>query len=343
MRRIGGFASPAPSNALGTPAVALKSQMISSPADINDQSYNELVIYKVVSYLRLPNFVHMKEWFKTRDLLHEDSTAGGGDDDENSSNEKWADFEEPSQYMNYILERADLSLRDLVKQKRSLQLSLMRNILFQVCYALHVAQTLCNFGHNDLHFKNVLLKNRPADVKGYLYSLGDDSWLVDCEYVVKINDFGLSTITLPDGREVCNKRSGTFGMFLPHRDLQKIHEELRGLQLTGGTLQERKQWISLRKTMSRMCTPLDILSHPFFDCMRQRDTVEDNKGIGSAAGRIVRIRPHLSGEYQTFTAEHKASMRTVPSPRSTRLRKRTHQSQNCVVQKSKRRQMNALR
>jgi len=58
---------------------------------------------------------------------------------------------EDSQYMHYVLERADFTLYDL--RESPVALGNFRSILFQILFALYVAQETCEFMHNDLHPK----------------------------------------------------------------------------------------------------------------------------------------------------------------------------------------------
>ncbi len=66
----------------------------------------------------------------------------------------WFKAREDQQYMHYVLERADCTLNDV----KSFSLHDYKCILFQILFALYVAQQEYEFMHNDLH-KKVLQAN----------------------------------------------------------------------------------------------------------------------------------------------------------------------------------------
>ena len=66
--------------------------------------------------------------------------------------------DEEDQYMHFILEYADSTLFEM---RDKLDLLQFKSVLFQILYALYIAQTELEFNHNDLHLKNILLKWTP--------------------------------------------------------------------------------------------------------------------------------------------------------------------------------------
>lgn len=111
-------------------AFAIKKQLIKSPHNLEDRAYREVFILQQLNKLQNKknyyplesNYVGFVNWFK------------GKEDD---------------QYMHYVLECADFTLFEL----KSMSLYEYKCILFQVLFALYVAQKEFEFMHNDLHMK----------------------------------------------------------------------------------------------------------------------------------------------------------------------------------------------
>jgi serine/threonine protein kinase len=115
-------------------------------------------------------------------------------------------FQLGPQCLNFILEEAGQPLSDF---QAHISFSLFRAILFQVLYALQEAQRACEFVHNDLHAKNILVTLTPCHsskttYREYTDPMGNASWFVDQSVHVKIIDFGLSRIKLSDGTIISN-------------------------------------------------------------------------------------------------------------------------------------------
>jgi len=181
--------------------VAIKEQKIDSPSNLSDRAYRELRILEQLKYLKdkkqyyphETNFVDFLDWFKAKD---------------------------DSQFMYYVLSRADLTLAD-VKQ---LPLYSFKCILFQILFALYVAQKEYEFVHNDLHLKNVLLVNT-ASSDYCLFKDEEISWYITGR-IVKITDFGLSRIRLDNHRVIYNKKLPYTEGFYPNTDVEKIFREI---------------------------------------------------------------------------------------------------------------------
>ncbi|EFA77245.1 hypothetical protein PPL_12456 [Heterostelium album PN500] len=71
-------------------------------------------------------------------------------------------------FLNFILEYADLN-----SLPKELKMDQLKSILFQIIYALSVAQTEFEFVHNDLHEKNILLASLPVDKRYVVFHKPD--------------------------------------------------------------------------------------------------------------------------------------------------------------------------
>jgi serine/threonine protein kinase len=125
--------------------------------------------------------------------------------------------------MYYVLEYCDTTLD---KQREQLSLRQLKSIAFQLIYALHVAQGENEFAHLDLHMKNVLLQTLDAS-DAIEYDVGGRVHRCD-SFMVKIADFGLSRITLDDGRVIFNDRQqmGDFFDTCKRTDIEQIEAHL---------------------------------------------------------------------------------------------------------------------
>jgi serine/threonine protein kinase len=90
--------------------------------------------------------------------------------------------------MHFILEYADSTLFEM---KDKLDLLQFKSVLFQILYALYIAQTELEFNHNDLHLKNILLKWVPNGEFAEFKDYDGTCWYTN-SYTVKICDFGIS-------------------------------------------------------------------------------------------------------------------------------------------------------
>lgn len=72
-------------------------------------------------------------------------------------------------------------------------------IVFQVLYALGVAQSYCKFVHGDLHANNVLIKQLPVETDVTYPGVGGGLFPVRTRYVPYIIDYGLARIEYPGG------------------------------------------------------------------------------------------------------------------------------------------------
>lgn len=191
-----------------TPHVALKSQYIGQPHDILDQSYRELLVYKTLSKLaeenRCPNFIRLFDWFKSQgdffDTDSEDDNDSSSPPSENEqSKRRYKKSKKKHQFMNFILEKADSSLNEyLLEHNNTMSLEMYKQTLFQILFSLNMAQEHCEFVHNDLHLKNILLKALPENVNACMFIYHGTQWILDAKtmpFLVKINGnvFFLST------------------------------------------------------------------------------------------------------------------------------------------------------
>ena len=161
------------------------------------------------------------------------------------------------------------TLREHVKK---LSMNELRAVLFQLVFALALAQQSFQFVHGDLHFDNVLLL--PTErVLRYQMPGTNDVFFVE-RWVVKIIDFGKSRVTLRDGSVLFNEHTHDRDRFNPARDANSLWGGLAGLKpLRDANLTEaeyttaRAQLSNVRSRLGKDPLPdrffVDLLRHPF--------------------------------------------------------------------------------
>lgn len=241
-----------------SPNIALKTQRVQKPKDLNDVGYRELLIFKQLNSLKKDNechgFVGVYDWFKSKGSIDEDE----------------------SQFMNIVLEKADESLRKyLLGKKYTISLNDYKCILFQILYSLEKAQSKFQFVHHDLHLDNIMIKNLTNIMKETVYYVNGKRFSCKVPYMIKITDFGLSRITLSNNEIIYNPKRGDF--FDPSIDLNQLSLELKKIKidweskdcLVKDEKKERKNLMDLKKKMkkSHNINVMGLLEHPFFDSL----------------------------------------------------------------------------
>ncbi|GAM28704.1 hypothetical protein SAMD00019534_118800 [Acytostelium subglobosum LB1] len=290
---------------------AVKRQYISSPGNKQNQCYRELIILehlgKLMSQNKSCNFVTMVEWYKTAPYDGTDNVDVANDQLDNQRHRYLRTKDtgdkihlRTQQYMNFVLEYADLKSLYTYRQTNDITLRQYKSILFQVLHALSIAQRDLEFMHNDLHIGNILLQSLPTGKKYIMYqddlessnSSDTDSepssrlyqtWVVD-HSIVKISDYGLSRIRIPESNKVIhNQRNADSKHFFYSNDLQHLSCSLLKLRISDiqapENLEQRKILNNLRKRIQDSVTPpFALLSHRFFHSLRMvpLDATEDN-------------------------------------------------------------------
>jgi len=167
-------------------------------------------------------------------------------------------------------------------------------ILFQILFGLYIAQNECEFVHNDLHMKNVLLFKCKDGGMVNSFVDGADSWYTS-GYVVKITDFGLSRIRLGTS-VIYNLKNPITELFDPNTDVQNIVTEMSKIKIQSDgwvddaslspdsvktlTKEKKKELESFRRLAKSGEKLQKILRHKFFDELQNRpenfDTPEKN-------------------------------------------------------------------
>jgi serine/threonine protein kinase len=136
-------------------------------------------------------------------------------------------------YQVTIMEAGDVNLTSFIREGRQTSLRTYRMILWEIFNTLKVAHDTHRFRHNDLHFGNIMLQsvnheNSPLYNKDLYYKVvlpnGEEAnWFKvpkeDTEnHVIKIIDFGRSTMNVPMKREhVTSSTDGIRQHFHPKR------------------------------------------------------------------------------------------------------------------------------
>ncbi len=223
--------------------VAIKSQIIRDPTNLSDVAYRELIIFQTLNVLQ--GSVELLDWFKT---------DGGR-------------FADGALFMNYVLRKAGEPLVTFAKQK--IELSQYKSILFQVLYFLYEAQTKFEFIHHDLHAKNILIQ---LDKNTTTYSFNDKKYVNREGVVVKITDYGISRIQIPETKEVIYNTAIGSDSFTPSVDLIKVKDSIGKLKLNWPLNSEKdeKELTMIKKIMGKDYSSVNwnsLLGSPFFDSM----------------------------------------------------------------------------
>lgn len=242
-----------------TTTLAVKRQPIREPHKISDKAYRELRILQQLSKLNSKNFISIVDWFKVHDLNASQSilnrTPGG---------KNYYQY-----FMHYVLEFAGTTLAQHIKQ---LDVDQVRSITFQIVHALNLAAEEFQFNHNDLHAKNILLKQMDeGELEFYdvMDKLGLKRRFQTRFYLVKLCDFGLSRIALKNGEIVYNDSNSITEMFNPTNDLETLESSLKHVRTIGWNEDDIDSWRSLRRTMLSCGNDIrKLVLHPFFDDLR---------------------------------------------------------------------------
>lgn len=234
---------------------AVKQQLISDPDNIADIAYRECRILLQLHHLNVerkcPNFVTLREWFKSHPPLLFGAKHQGRED---------------AKYMFFVLEYAERSLF-----RQTLDSDEFRSVLFQLLYALSVAQREYQFVHHDLHAKNILLQHLPENTTHLVYHDAGSTWFLGGP-VVKIADFGLSRLRLSGSEPeevIYNVRDSFSEMFSQAADVEKVLEEIVKCRTKGDssmTLGIKE----IRNLLRKGASVREMLRVSYFDCLRQR-------------------------------------------------------------------------
>jgi hypothetical protein len=305
-----------------SPTVAVKTQRILEPKNINETSYRELKILRALSKLKrtkvCANFVEMHDFFKT---------TGDEENDENP------DY----QYMNYMLERGDMSLHAFTRKKK-LSVPTYKTILFQILFGLHIAQRELEFQHNDLHAKNVLVKYISQErYEGCAFYMRHEDaqirWHTSEGFVVKLTDFGHSRIKLSNNEVICNNKDPFCTIFDPKLDSKKIESELRNVKIDWtGYEHEKKVLTDLKSKMKDdyRYPPSELILHAFFDSLRKDHdmTVQERRRLL----HFDRIGDFADELEEIAQKENQVPSTEKPTQVRTRRRKRLSDITNAVVE-----------
>lgn len=182
--------------------------------------------------------------------------------------------------MNLIMNQAGEPLQSLIGKGKTISLYIFKQILFQVLFSLAKAQEACEFMHNDLHLKNILIDNQKENSltpKYYSYEDSNGTWFVDSTIIITIVDFGLSRITLDDDTVIHNN---VHQHFLPSSDIERLGSEFSKFKISSwspylndiaSSSEEKEQRGLKRKLMSKMKkghSASKLIQDAFFDSMK---------------------------------------------------------------------------
>ncbi|BFU23196.1 protein kinase domain containing protein [Entamoeba histolytica HM-1:IMSS-B] len=234
--------------------VAMKTQIIKKPRDFQETSYAECRIFKALAKLMTKrycnNFIYMYQWFKS--FVNESERQGDSE-----------------QKISFIMEYAEMTFakRKSISKRELFEMQEVKEIIFQVIWALMIGQKELSFMHNDLHANNIMINKAKKD--HYYFNPFDNSAWKTSIAVVKICDFGSSRIQV-DG-EIIGKGQELFDEYV---DRLKFCESLQGFNyIQSKTLNEDKKLLTdfkkyLKNIKGTYWGLGDLLYHPFFDSLR---------------------------------------------------------------------------
>ncbi|KAF0983932.1 hypothetical protein FDP41_007847 [Naegleria fowleri] len=319
---------------LKTPNMAVKSQQVVRKTE-NSTPIREFKIQKELTKMRVGKLNLFPNVFSSF------ASTTSPEEDIHSSNDEEEESYQPKQkkrknsssplyhYFNIVMEKCDGELVDLIHDSckttsgGKIPVSIAKAISFQLLFALSIAEEI-GFQHNDIHERNVLYKKLPLTTpqkKGIaFYDRIDDRdyvWLVDCDFVLKIADYGLSRIRIDDGEEI--ESGNVFHSEAFNNDLERVKEILtKRIKLdTDAKSKDSKLFSDLKRNIKVGVSAKSLLLHEFFEDIR-KDASED-------------LTPSLEFEidesyHQYFGAKHpkrKQKMNKIKVPPSKPLQRET--------------------
>lgn len=172
------------------------------------------------------------------------------------------------QWLIMVLEYAEQTLAGISKQ---CTLEEWRIILFQIIYALSIAQQELCFVHHDFHFRNILLTK--TDSRCTVYFDEDTFWVVS-GWKVSLTDFGHCRMRLSDWQHtlIWNPKNTLTESYTPSTDLLKLSWELSICHPTNSSTSDPMEvamYANFRKYLAMGThSPKKLLRHPFFFPLR---------------------------------------------------------------------------
>ena len=207
----------------GQRKVAIKRQCLNDPTNKESIAYRELKIMQQLArtIAGTHNFISLLDWNKCWLKTSPKKNKKGSE----------------VQCVNLIMDQAGEPLVQFLGKDKFISIYLFRQILFQVLYSLKKAQEACEFMHNDLHLRNILIDQPSADSfkseeerwKKYESQDGNANWWIDSCARITIVDFGLSRISLPDGTVSHNN---VHKIFIPTSDVEQIANEFSKFKIS---------------------------------------------------------------------------------------------------------------
>ena len=245
-------------------SVAMKQQFIKRPKEQNEPSYIECHIFKQLNKLMEKrysnNFIYLYEWYKSY-----------VDDIETLIEQKKKRIKSDQQ-INFIMEIGQTTFFNWKKANKPMNIYELKEIMFQVIWALMIAQKELQFMHNDLHAKNIMINT--SETKHYYYNNSDKRIWCCPSFVVKLCDFGSAQITHKNER---TKKKETWGIdpspFNEMVDRNKFAESLNSITFEScDDIDNQKKMFNEVKRMlkfnsMRYLTLKELLYLPFFDSM----------------------------------------------------------------------------
>ncbi|KAL9656002.1 hypothetical protein ABK040_007623 [Willaertia magna] len=328
---------------LFSPNVAIKTQQMTKKS-IAITPIREYKIQKELTKLavgKINLFPSVVDYFQSISCPEDDLN-----DEENNENQKKrkrsSKQEQQVGYFNIIMEKADGNLTELIKKYNTnktkkgnckLPIVIVQNILFQILFALHVAQSLCKFQHNDMHIGNILFKYLPCITKKEeikrdgiaffeIFNNKEYIWITKCDFVIKIADYGLSRIYSKEEDEIIHSGKGHNGGsdFNQCIDLEKLKEIMQSKLVIDSSLcetREEKEMLKSYSDLKRMIKahcgvqPKDLLQHEFFNSLKVLSTTTTGMSV---SGKDDDNNDELIRYYHYYGSNHPKREENIEQP-----------------------------
>lgn len=219
-------------------------------------------------------------------------------------------------HLELVMEKGGNSLASVSE----MALADVREVLFQLVYALAVAQREFRFVHYDLHSGNVLVSAMPAKKYCQITTLQGHTHYLRRQLVL-LADFGLSCLEDED-YAVYNKKNAMRGAFDPSHDLMHFVGYVNRLRISdrasNANVAALKQLKALKRAMGAPeTTPAHLLAHEFFLALRKEPPADCECFKSALDGFLPKKASSSSAKKKTPAKSRKEPL----SPRvSTRAR-----------------------
>lgn len=203
-----------------------------------------------------------------------------------------------------------MTLFDFIAANK-LNYMLLANFYLQLESALNLANAAYGFTHYDLHVKNVLIQELDQEARVPIYLNAGEAFYLKSKYVVRIIDYGLARVKLPNGKSYGISRyeaGATYSSYPAHDFSVFTYSAFGALGLTRDSVEKQRCQILLlnlyRRVMKR-----DLVKDYMFLAGRDRETVGFMCMKKTSLIRKLGLQKSYSLEAEQIAAEINAAIR----------------------------------